>query len=96
MFHLIHQRLTALIATDGNGSTDQYEPDDVFDTHGLYVDLSDVVSGLSDEEFKEAAMERLEMPQMFCDDCGEVPSGKIEFCPDHLTEQVETMKTWGA
>lgn len=91
----IRTRLTALMAEERPMSTRSYGPDDVFDTLGLLTDLRGIVDALSDKEFEEAAMERLEMEEFFCSDCGETPGGTIEMCPEHLTEAVESMKVWG-
>lgn len=69
-FKIIHRRLVDLMAAEGSPEIGDYEPDDVFDTHGLYVDIADTVESLTDAAFREAAMERLQMPEMFRTDGG--------------------------
>lgn len=91
----IQTRLVALMKEERPAAAVAYEPEDVFDVLGLVTDLRGV-NGLTDKQFEEVAMERLEMTTFFCADCGETLGGSIEMCPAHLTEAVEGLKSWGA
>lgn len=94
-FKTMYARLVALMAEERPMAVKGYEPDDVFDTHGLFIDIGDTVDVLNDDQFREAALDRLEMDPFFCGDCGEVAGGTIEMCGDHLNEWVEMIKVHG-